>query len=98
MNAVDNYYAVVPGNLNEGWNLLTRHFQYTKAGNRGTYDSYWNSIQRVDVYATQARPPHSAVATLVYHRKDGSTSTERTLFNFVRRDGELKINSTQVVG
>ena len=98
VGAVHNYYTVVPGDLDTGWNLLTPHFQYTKAGNRQTYDSYWNSIQSVEVYAAQARPPHTVVATLVYHKKDGSTSTERTLFNFVRQNGELKINSTQVVG
>ncbi|HEY8300450.1 MAG TPA: protein kinase [Jatrophihabitans sp.] len=98
VNAVDNYYAVVPGNLNEGWNLLTPYFQRSKAQSRGTYDSYWSGIRRVDVSAAQARPPYSAVATLVYHKKDGSTSTERTLFRFVRQNGTLKINSTQVVG
>jgi serine/threonine protein kinase len=97
VDAVENYYTVVPGNLDEGWNLLTPHFQTTKAQGRSNYDAYWHTIRSVDVYAAQAEPPHSAVATLVYHRNDGTSSTERTLFRFVRQDGVLKIDETELV-
>lgn len=98
VDAVTNYYAAVPGNLDAGWNLLTAHFQRTKAESRGTYDAYWHTIRSVEVHDVQAEPPHSAIATLVYHRNDGSTSTERTVFRFVRQDGVLKINETEVIG
>jgi eukaryotic-like serine/threonine-protein kinase len=97
-NAVTDYYDVVPGNLSAGWDRLTPHFQHTKAHNRQTYDSYWNTISRVDVLNASGQPPYRAVATLVYHLKNGHTSTERTLFVFKRSDGILKIDATQVIG
>ena len=44
------------------------------------------------------QPPRSAVATLVYHYKNGQVTTERTMFTFVRRGGMLKIYQTEVLG
>ena len=97
-SAVTDYYDLVPGNLDAGWARLTPHFQTTKAQNRGTYDSYWNSVSRVDVTSAQAELPRSAVATLTYHYKNGQVKTERTMFTFKRQDGMLKIDETEVVG
>ena len=54
-SAVTDYYDLVPGNLDAGWARLTPHFQTTKAQNRGTYDSYWNSVSRVDGHLARRR-------------------------------------------
>ena len=96
--AVTDYYDLVPANLSAGWERLSRHFQTTKAQNRQTYDSYWNTVRRVDVLTSSGQPPSVAVATLRYHYKDGRTEVERTRFEFVRRDGMLKIYRTDVIG
>ncbi len=98
VTAVNDYYDLVPGNLQAGWDRLSRHFQTTKAQSRGVYDSYWGSVSRVDVSSATARLPRSAIATLVYHYKNGQVKTERTMFTFVRRSGILKIYETQVLG
>ena len=93
-----DYYDLVPANLGAGWDRLSRHFQTTKAQSRGVYNSYWGSVSRVDVSAAHAEPPRSAVATLVYHYKNGQVTTERTMFTFVRQGGMLKIYRTEVLG
>ena len=88
----------MPANLGAGWSRFRRHFQTTKAQSRGVYDSYWGGVSRVDVSGARAEPPRSAVATLVYHYKNGQVTTERTKFTFVQRDGMLKIYETEVLG
>jgi eukaryotic-like serine/threonine-protein kinase len=90
--AVVHYFTVVPGDLDTGWSLLTRHFQQTKAQDRETYDEFWNSVDRVEVRYAAGYPPHDAAATLVYHYKDGRVVTQQTQFRFVRQGGVLKID------
>ncbi|MDQ2796262.1 MAG: serine/threonine protein kinase, partial [Actinomycetota bacterium] len=89
-SAVVDYFKVVPGNLDAGWARLTTRFQQGRAQGRGTYDSYWNSIDRVDVGNVQASVPDTATAQLTYHYKDGRVVTQQTTFRFVRQDGVLK--------
>jgi hypothetical protein len=96
--AVTDYYDLVPANLSAGWDRLSRHFQTTKAQDRQNYDSYWNTVQRVDVLSSSGQPPMSAIATLKYHYKNGHIVVERTRFDFVRQSGVLKIDRTQVIG
>jgi hypothetical protein len=91
-NAIVGYFDVVPGNLDAGWALLTPHFQKTKALNRQTYDSFWNSVERVGVSSATGEPPNAATATLSYRYKDGRVVTQQTRFLFVRQDGVLKID------
>jgi hypothetical protein len=91
-SAVVDYFNLVPGSLDAGWARLTPHFQSTKAQNRQTYDSFWNSLERVDVSNVKGEAPNGATATLRYHYKDGRVVTEHTRFRFVRQDGVLKID------
>jgi serine/threonine protein kinase len=91
-DAVVQYFSLIPGNLDAGWNMLTPHFQSTRANNRQTYDSYWGGVQRVDVSNASGQSPNRASATLTYHFKDGRVVTEQTGFRLVRRDGVLKID------
>ncbi len=92
-NAVTHYFSVVPGNLDEGWSLLTPSFQHGRAGGRANYDSYWNTITRVSVNNVSGSSPHDAAATLTYYFKNGHTHTEYTTFRLVRQDGVLKIDA-----
>jgi hypothetical protein len=91
-NAVENYFQVVPGDLDAGWQLLTPHFQQT-AGGRSTYDKFWSSVDRVDVSSATGHAPHDASATLTYHYKDGRVVTDATQFRFLRQGGVLKIDA-----
>ncbi len=90
--AVTQYFQLVPDNLDAGWARLTRHFQQTRAGGRSTYDTYWGSIDRVDVADVQGDAPRRASARLTYHYSNGQVVTQQTTFTFVRQGGELKID------
>jgi serine/threonine protein kinase len=96
--AVSNYYALLPGDTDTAWNLLTKHFQNTKAQGRATYDAYWASIESVSVSNARTTGDKSAEAAITYVSKDGETSTERTAFQFKNEHGVLKIDETQVLG
>ncbi len=91
-NAIVDYFNLMPDNLDAGWALLTPQFQATKAQSRQGYDSFWNSIDRVDVSNVTGQAPDGATATLSYHYKDGRVVTEQTQFRLVRQDGVLKID------
>lgn len=90
-DAITNYFQIVPGDLSAGWNLLTPHFQRSRAKNWATYQSYWNSVDHVDVTSVQGQPPHTATANLVYYYKNGQVVPQTTTFELQRRDGVLKI-------
>lgn len=91
--AITRYFQVVPGDLQTGWTLLTRHFQVTKAQNWPTYRDYWNSVDHVAVTNVQGTPPHAASADLVYYYDDGRVVPQHTTFHLIRQGGALKINA-----
>lgn len=91
--AVTEYFQLVPDDLDAGWNRLTPHFQHTRAVDRQTYDSYWNSVDHVDVSNVQGIPPDGASADLVYYYTDGRVVPQHTTFRLVRRGGILKIDA-----
>lgn len=92
-NAVVAYFRLMPGSLDAGWASLTKRFQHGRAHGRSSYDSYWRSIERVDVRNVRGDAPHTASARLTYHYKNGQVVTQQTTFRFVRQDGRLKIDS-----
>jgi cytoskeletal protein RodZ len=96
-DSITHYYSVVPGDTSAGWQLLTPSYQQGTAGGRGSYEKWWQSIDRVDVSGASGSPPSTATATLTYHFRDGRVTTEQTEFGLVNQDGTLKINSSRVV-
>ena len=96
-DAVTSYYDLLPGDTDAGWERLTAGYQVSPSGGRSGYDEFWGGISSVSVSDVQASPPDTVVATLAYVFTDGSTSTERTSFGFVREDGVLKIASSSVL-
>lgn len=90
-DAITNYFQIVPGDLTSGWNLLTRHFQESRAKNWATYEGFWNSVDHVNVTSVEGQPPHTATASLVYYYKNGQVVSQTTTFKLQQQDGVLKI-------
>lgn len=90
--AVVDYYRLIPGDLDAGWQHLTPQFQQNRAGGRATYDDFWGGVQRVDVRNTEADAPRTVRASLVYRYKNGDVVQQRTTFKLKREDGILKID------
>ena len=95
--AVQDYYALLPGDLDAGWARLTPRYQSTTARNRATYGSFWGAIDAVSVSDVTASAPGSVTATVTYDYRDGRVFVERTSYRLVRQDGRLRIDRSSVL-
>jgi hypothetical protein len=95
--AISGYYARMPGDVNDGWDLLTRSYQTGQSGGRKSYKRFWGAIERVSVSRVKGTPPDRVEATVVYVFDDGKVATERTSYRMVDEDGTLKIDSSKVL-
>ena len=93
---IEDYYRLVPGNLNAAWNWLTPDYQRNHAGGRSGYQAFWSAVDSVTVTDLTARPPDTVTATISYHYPD-HTDVERTSFGLVRQAGRWKIASSTVL-
>jgi eukaryotic-like serine/threonine-protein kinase len=94
---VQDYYALLPDDLEAGWARLTPRYQRTTARNRATYESFWGAIDRVSVSDVTASAPGSVTATVTYEYADGRDFVERTSYRLLRQDGRLKIDRSSVL-
>jgi len=95
--AITDYYALLPGDTDEGWARLTSNFQNGIAQNREYYEHFWDGIQSVNATDANATGSDSVEATITYHFKDGRTAVERTAYSLVPEDGILKIDNSSVL-
>jgi eukaryotic-like serine/threonine-protein kinase len=95
--AVRDYYALLPGNLDAGYDRLTERYRATTAGSQGSYEAFWGEIEDVRVSDVSASAPGSVTATVTYEYEDGRVFVERTNYRLVRDDGDLKIDRSSVI-
>ena len=95
--ALRDYYALLPGDLDAGWARLTDRYRRTTAGSRDSYAAFWGDITRVRTSDVVARAPSEVTATLTYTFDDGRVVVERTAYRLVRDDGILKIDRSSVL-
>ncbi len=95
--AITDYYALLPGDTDQGWARLTGNFQNGTAQNRQYYQRFWDSIGRVVATDAHGASPDTAEATITYYFKDGRTAVEPTVYSLVRQGGVLKIDSSTVL-
>lgn len=95
--AVREYYSLLPDDTEEGYALLTDRYRSTTAGSFDTYDSFWDSVDKVNVKEVDATPPGSVEATVTYTFDDGRVVQERTAYGLVLDNGVLKIDSSEVL-
>ena len=95
---MDSYYSEVTKDTDRTWDQLTPRMQ-DAAGGRAGYDSFWKSIDKVEVNQFQVNASgESAVVNLTFTRNDGTSSTETHQFTFVRDRGDYFIDSDQLLG
>ena len=95
--AVSDYYALLPGDLDAAWPLMTADYQENHAGGREAYEAFWAAIERVEIAEVSAPAPDQAQATLIYHYRDGSVVEEVTAYRLVDEGGVLKIAASEVL-
>jgi serine/threonine protein kinase len=94
--AIRDYYALLPGDTDQAFDLLTDRAQ-RKSGGQRTYTKFWNTIASVQVENTQADGDRVA-ATLLYVTNNGRQSRETTSFALVEENGELLIDNFKRLG
>jgi hypothetical protein len=94
--AVRDYYALLPDQTDEAYDLLTGRAKEKSRGKR-TYTRFWNTIESVDVLDTDVEGNRVA-AELLYKTKSGRTSREATSFALVQKNGQLLIENFVRVG
>jgi len=95
---VRSYYSEVTSDTARTWPQLTPTMQGAARGRAG-YDSFWETIDKVDVNQTQAdASARRAVVSLTFRKKDGGTSTERHQLTFATDDrGDYRIDSDHLL-
>lgn len=91
-----DYYALVPGDLDAAWGLMTEDYQVNHVGGRDAYEAFWGEVADVaiaDVTATGT----DAQATLTYTFTDGRVVREVTAYRLVDEGGTLKIAASSVL-
>ncbi|MET4639547.1 serine/threonine-protein kinase [Mycetocola sp. 2940] len=97
VDTVAGYYAMLPGDLDSAWPMMTADYQENHAGGRGGYEGFWREIADVEVAEVSATAPDRAQATLTYHFRDGRVVQEVTAYQLVDEGGILKIAATDVL-
>jgi hypothetical protein len=88
---VRQYYALLPGDLDASWELLTERAQ-RKSGGRDGYAKFWSKIKSVAVVSAKAEDNRVA-ATLRFITQEDKESTEQYAFVLVDQDGKLMIDN-----
>jgi serine/threonine protein kinase len=97
VDTITSYYAIVPGDLDSAWPMMTADYQVNHVGGRDAYGAFWGEIADVEITDVSASPPDGAQATLTYYFNDGSVVKEVTAYQLVDEGGVLKIAATEVL-
>ena len=95
--AITAYYALMPGNLEQGWTLLTPKYQRSPAGGFEGYQRFWGQIGSVQVSGVTPIGESQVDATVVYNFKDGRVVRERHSYFLVLDGGRWLIDTSRVV-
>jgi serine/threonine protein kinase len=72
---LQNYYSLLPDNTNEAWQLLGPEARDRSNGRTG-YDGFWSGIADVSLQNVRQSGGSTVDATVVFTRKDGTTTSE----------------------
>jgi hypothetical protein len=90
--AVADYYALLPGNLETGFARLTARFKRDNNQTFATYASFWKTIRSVSVSGLTATG-NTVTAEITYVKTNGATSHERHVYTLVQQNGSWAIDT-----
>ena len=91
---VQDYYAVLPEDIDAGWSLLSESYQAETT--YGDYEAFWSTIDDVAVTSTRPAGPGAIDAELVY-TQDGSTQSETRRIYYERSGDGFLITGSELV-
>ncbi|WP_053719652.1 serine/threonine-protein kinase [Saccharothrix sp. NRRL B-16348] len=93
--ALQEYYGLLPGNLETAYGRLTDGFKAAKSPSFASYQGFWGQMSAVTVTNVQAVGPQQVSATVSYTFKSGGTTTEQHLYTLVKVNGQWAIDGQQ---
>ncbi|HEX7309494.1 serine/threonine-protein kinase [Lentzea sp.] len=91
--ALASYYALIPGDLQTGWSLLTDSFKAGRGLSFESYQSFWRQYSSVQLSNFAPQGQNTVTATLQYMQGQSVVQTETATFTFVQQNGKWLINS-----
>ncbi|MBE1500734.1 serine/threonine protein kinase [Amycolatopsis lexingtonensis] len=87
--ALSAYYALLPNNTAEAWNLLTERFKASRKQTLATYQSFWRQYKSVTADSVREISPGRVTARVLYDGGKPETDT----FTLVQEGGVWKIDA-----
>ncbi|MEU3641782.1 serine/threonine-protein kinase [Lentzea sp. NPDC034063] len=91
--AITAYYALIPGDLQTGWSLLTDSFKAGRNLNYDGYQGFWRQYSSVRLSNFVPQGDNAVTVTLQYMQGENVAMTETPTFTFVQQNGKWLINS-----
>ncbi|WP_370968824.1 protein kinase [Amycolatopsis sp. cg9] len=88
-DALSAYYALLPNNTAEAWNLLTDRFKASRKQTLATYQNFWRQYKSVKADSVREIGPGRVTAHVLYDGGKGETDT----FTLVQEGGVWKIDA-----
>ncbi|MET8757965.1 serine/threonine-protein kinase [Lentzea sp. NPDC004782] len=95
--ALQAYYALVPGNLEAGYATLTDSFKAAMVPTFQKYQSFWSQYTAVQLSNVTQQGDNVVSATLQYMQGSAVVTTERNTYTLVQQNGKWMIDK-QVSG
>ncbi|PPK70938.1 serine/threonine protein kinase [Actinokineospora auranticolor] len=95
--AVADYYAMMPGGVEQAWSRLSPRFQGYPAKGMDSYRRFWASVTSVKTSNVVADAGTVVNATVNYVFTDGRAIQEQHRYVVVNLDGQWKIDQVTVV-
>jgi hypothetical protein len=95
--ALEAYYALVPGNLEAGYATLTDSFKAAMVPTFQEYQTFWRRFTSVQLSNVTQQGDNVVSATLQYLQGSTVTNTERNTYTLVQQNGKWMIDK-QVSG
>jgi eukaryotic-like serine/threonine-protein kinase len=92
-----SYYALMPGNLQEGWTHLTPKYQASPAGGFDGYQRFWGQMSSVQISEVSPGAGGRVEATIVYDFNSGKVVRERHRYFLVSEQGRWLIDTSSVL-
>ncbi|SHF78993.1 hypothetical protein SAMN05444320_1051 [Streptoalloteichus hindustanus] len=96
VEAVSDYYELLPGNTDAAWSRLTPNAR-NKTQGLASYRSWWAGVKSIDV-AEHAAAGGGVRAKLVYHMRDGRVVEDDMTFTLVQQGESYLIDDWQLLG
>jgi serine/threonine protein kinase len=93
VQALENYFGLLPGNTDAGFTLLSKGFLTTRKQTLQSYTNYWKEYSKVTVANVKQTGPDTLTADVTYVKPGGSSLTNHHVYRMVQENGVWKIDS-----